>query len=101
MNEEFSGSRGKGNFPHLGRGEEDINVGQILRKYGLTRDNAAKYVVLSPVYNRKALANKISLNEDSVHRYRRAFKDMNGTVRCRVIAALAADLADERKGQEH
>lgn len=67
------------------------SVDQVLRDHGLTRENAKQFVLLSPAFNRKALADEMEISEDTAHRYRRAFREMDVADRARVVAALAAE----------
>lgn len=67
------------------------SVDQVLRDHGLTRENAKLFVLYSPAYNRKELAEEMAISVDTAHRYRRAFREMNIVDRARVVAVLAAD----------
>ena len=70
-------------------------VDQIIKEHGLTRENAKQFVLLSPAFNRKALADEMEISEDTAHRYRRAFREMDVADRARVVAALAAEMRNE------
>lgn len=68
---------------------------ESVREYGLTPENAAKFVLLSPAYNRKELAEEMEISVDTAHRYRRAFQEMDIMERASIIGALAIDKYDE------
>ena len=76
------------------------SVNQVLRDHGLTRENAKQYVALSPVYNRKALSEKLELSEVAVHRYKREFRAMAPETRVRVMAELLEELSHDLMDSE-
>ncbi|NUC74736.1 hypothetical protein HTZ84_20965 [Haloterrigena sp. SYSU A558-1] len=71
------------------------SVTQILRDHGLTPENAKQFVALSPLYNKKDLAEQMGVSEVSVHRYKQIFWDMQPEQRYRVMAALMTEKYNE------
>lgn len=71
------------------------SVDQILRDHGLTRENAKQYIYLAPAYNRQDIAEDIELSQETVHRYKREFQEMDAVNRSRVISELGTELFNE------
>lgn len=63
----------------------------MLKDHGLTQDIARQFVLLSPALNRREIADRLDVSEDTVHRYKSAFKEMTEAERVRVVAALALE----------
>lgn len=52
---------------------------------------AQQFVLLSPALNRSEIAGRLEVSEETVHRYKRAFRQMTEPERVRVVAALALE----------
>ena len=61
----------------------------------MTRENAKQYIVRTPAYNRQDIAEDIELSEETVHRYKREFRQMDAETRSRVMVMLASELHNE------
>lgn len=72
-----------------------VSVDQILRDHGLTRETAKQFVARSTAFNRQEIANDADLSIDTVHRYKRAFREMDTVTRLRVMSVLVNDLHNE------
>lgn len=71
------------------------SVDQILRDHGLTRENAKQYICRSPAYNRQDIAEDMELSQETVHRYKREFQEMDAVTRSRIIGELGTELHRE------
>lgn len=52
---------------------------------------AQQFVLLSPALNRREIADRLDVSEDTVHRYKSAFQKMTEAERIHVVAALALE----------
>lgn len=64
------------------------DVDELLSKYGLTRDNATEYIDAVIRMNLTQSAKEIGVSTDTVHRYKRAFRQMESEERAYLIATL-------------
>ena len=67
------------------------SVDNILTKYSLTRDTAAKYVDAITQMNQTETAEALDVSRDTINRYKNVFRDMNKQERALLIASLTQD----------
>ncbi len=67
------------------------SVDNILTKYSLTRDTAAKYVDAITQMNQTETAEALDVSRDTINRYKNLFRDMNKQERALLIASLTQD----------
>lgn len=70
---------------------EMTSVDNILTKYSLTRDTAAKYVDAITQMNQTETAEALDVSRDTINRYKNLFRDMNKQERALLIASLTQD----------
>jgi len=64
---------------------------EILTKYSLTRENTTQYIDAVLRMNRTEAANEIDVSTDTIHRYKRAFEQMNTQERLFLISTLTQE----------
>lgn len=65
-----------------------MELDDLLSKYGLTRDNTIAYLDTVIRMNMSQTADELNVSTDTVHRYKRAFKEMSQEERAYIIASL-------------
>lgn len=65
-----------------------MKLDDLLSKYGLTRDNTVAYIDAVIRMNMSQAADQLNVSTDTVHRYKRAFRDMDKEERAFIIATL-------------
>lgn len=68
-----------------------MEVDDVLKKYGLTRDTAQKYIDTITRLNQTQAAKEAQVSGDTINRYKKAFQKMTPTERSLIITSLAQD----------
>lgn len=80
--------------------EPGMEVDNVLKKYGLTRDTAQKYIDAITQMNQTQAAEETDVSGDTISRYKRAFQKMTSVERLLLISSLAQDKLLEETTKE-
>lgn len=78
----------------------EMEVDDILKKYGLTNKTATQYIDAITCMNQTQAAEEIGVSRETIHRYKKAFDKMNPVERSQLIATLTQNKFLERATEE-
>ena len=68
-----------------------MSIKQVLEKYGLSREIAARYIDAITRSNQTQTAEELDVSRDTVNRYKNAFQEMNAQERLLLISTLTQE----------